>query len=235
MSYVGNELDLFCHAHNWKAYFRSVLARHIAGDVAEIGAGIGATTEALASLPGVTRWLCVEADAALCRRIEEKRAAGALPDFVEIHAGMLADLPAAPSFDCLIYIDVLEHITDDREELARAFARLRPGGRLAILAPAWQLLFSAFDRAIGHHRRYTVSTLRRIAPTGAREIRAHYLDCVGFFASLANKLLLRRDLPRLAQIRFWDGAMVPLSRLFDPLLRRLLGRSVIIVWEKPAI
>lgn len=49
---------------------------------------------------------------------------------------------AALAFDTIIYIDVLEHIEDDREELNRAASHLRPGGHLIILSPAHQKLFT---------------------------------------------------------------------------------------------
>ena len=45
------------------------------------------------------------------------------------------------------YIDVVEHIKDDRGEMRRAAEWLRPGGHLVVVCPAHQLLFSAFDRA----------------------------------------------------------------------------------------
>ena len=45
-------------------------------------------------------------------------------------------LPAEAKFDAILYIDVLEHIEDDRAEMARAAARLKPGGALIVLAPA---------------------------------------------------------------------------------------------------
>ena len=64
--------------------------------------------------------------------------------------------------DCILYLDVLEHIADDRAEMKRAAARLAPGGRLVVLAPAHQALFSVFDRAVGHHRRYDRKSLRAL-------------------------------------------------------------------------
>ena len=61
-----------------------------------------------------------------------------------------------------------------------------------------------------------------------------YLDSVGFFASLANRLLLKQQNPTLKQILFWDRVLVPCSRLVDPLFLFRAGKSVVGVWEKPA-
>jgi 2-polyprenyl-3-methyl-5-hydroxy-6-metoxy-1,4-benzoquinol methylase len=57
-------------------------------------------------------------------------------------------------FDTALYIDVLEHIRDDQTEVARVGRHLTPGGHLVVLAPAHQALYTLFDAAIGHFRRY---------------------------------------------------------------------------------
>ena len=37
--YIGNELELFGHAHHWKRYYRKHLSPFIQGNVLEVGAG----------------------------------------------------------------------------------------------------------------------------------------------------------------------------------------------------
>ncbi len=231
-AYVGGELALFRHARNWKAYMRRKLAPYIRGSVIEVGAGIGGTTENLADLTGVTAWLCVEPDAEQYLALEQLRADGAIPAHCAVHRGYLADLPPAGA-DTVIYIDVLEHIEDDRGELALAAGHLKPGGRVVVLAPAYQSLFGPFDEAVGHYRRYTLRQLRALAdPTVLREEAAFHLDSVGLAASLANKLVLGQSLPTPAQVALWDKAMVPVSRLLDPLTFNRFGKSAIMVWQR---
>ena len=41
IDYIGNELELFKDAVNWKAYYRSAIEKYIYGDVCEVGAGLG--------------------------------------------------------------------------------------------------------------------------------------------------------------------------------------------------
>ena len=65
-----------------------------------------------------------------------------------------------------------EHIENDREELERAAARLRPGGRVIVLAPAHQWLFTPFDAAIAHFRRYNRSMMRNLRPPGCNWSRS---------------------------------------------------------------
>jgi SAM-dependent methyltransferase len=150
----------------------------------------------------------------------------------EIQVGTLRDLPPARLFDTILYIDVLEHIEDDRAEIRNAIDRLRPGGHVVVVAPAHGWLFTPFDAAIGHHRRYTRATLAALTPPSARIVESRYLDSVGLLASTANRLLLRQSMPTLRQILLWDRRMVPLSRLLDPVFFWRIGKSVVTVWVR---
>jgi SAM-dependent methyltransferase len=230
--YVGTELDLFATAERWKAYVRRQVRPFLGCQVLEVGAGHGGTTRVLCD-DGPLRWVCLEPDASLADRLMASISSGLLPDCCEARIGTLADLDESDRFDTILYMDVLEHIADDRAEVARAADQLRQGGHLIVLAPAHQWLFTPFDEAIGHYRRYTKATLRAAAPSGLGLARLVYLDSVGMLASLGNRLLLKRSMPSPAQIAVWDRLMVPLSRVADPVLGYCLGKSVLAVWKKP--
>jgi SAM-dependent methyltransferase len=232
LDYVGDELTIFALAKNWKAYFAATLAPFIRGAVAEPGAGLGTTTSTLCDPREKSIWLCVEPDRTMADGLLKLRAEGGLPARCAINFGVLADLPADKTFDTVIYIDVIEHIEDDQGEFEAAAARLRPGGRVVILAPAWQHLYSAFDKRIGHFRRYSRASLTALRAPGLRLETSFYLDSVGYFASLANRLLLKQGAPVNSQILLWDNVMVRASRILDPLILRSVGRSVIAVWVR---
>jgi len=223
--YVGLELELFRSAVNWK----QTLLRHIhpflKGRVLEAGAGIGGTTRVFRT-GNEDSWTCLEPDPTLSAKLCEE-----IPD-VEVLTGVVADLPPERSFDSIIYIDVMEHIDDDRSEMHNAAARLSVGGYLIVLCPAHQWLFSPFDRAVGHYRRYSKSMFRALRPQSCSEARMIYLDSVGLFASVANKLVLSQSLPTQRQISFWDKVLVRASRITDWGLRYSIGKSVLAVWKK---
>jgi len=230
-SYVGNELELFAEAVHWKRYFRSAIADRLVGDVLEVGAGIGETARHL--LDGRQRsWLCLEPDERLGTRLRAWAEAGDVAPLPTVQIGTTADLDPRSRFDTILYIDVLEHIEDDRAEMARAAELLAPRGALIVLSPAFQQLFSDFDRSVGHFRRYTRASLAEVMPPSVRQVRLRYLDSVGFLASLSNRALLRQALPTRRQIALWDRVMIPASRVLDPLLARGFGRSVLAVYER---
>lgn len=228
MDYSGTELELFAKAVRWKAYWGRFARPHITGKVLEVGAGLGANMAVLQH-PGVRSWLCLEPDPRLAAAI---RARPDLPEAADVMTATIHDLPATPAFDTVLYLDVLEHIEDDAGELRAALDRLTPGGRLVVFAPAHNWLFSPFDAAIGHHRRYSRSSLRRAMPNGAPPLSARYLDSAGALLSLANRFLLRSPAPTQKQILFWDRRIVPVSRLLDPVLGFRLGKNLLMVWRK---
>jgi SAM-dependent methyltransferase len=222
-NYIGSELDLFAKATRWKSYWRSFLAPTISGDVLEVGAGIGSNTRVLTGLP-VKSWTCLEPDGQLCARIPPELAG-------TIINGKIADLPSVPTYDTIVYIDVLEHIEDDRAELEGAFRLLRKGGHLCVLAPAHQGLFTAFDAAIGHYRRYSKESLRDAGPPNGHLTTLAYLDCAGVLASIGNRILLKQAAPTERQIATWDRYLVPISRRLDPVFSFTIGKSVVGVWK----
>ena len=226
--YAGSELDLFSGATNWRGYWAEQVRPHLGQRVLEVGAGIGTVTRALQQVG--QSWTAVEPDPALAERIVQGGGAGSQ---VNVVVGSIDDTPADAEFDSILYIDVLEHIEDDRTEVEKAYKRLAPGGRLVILAPAHQWLFTPFDASIGHYRRYDLKALRAIKPKGAAEVRAAYLDTAGILASAANRLLLRTATPTREQIALWDTRLVPLSRRLDALLGYRAGKSVLMVWGRP--
>ncbi len=136
------------------------------------------------------------------------------------------------TFDTILYIDVLEHIKEDKEELVMAARRLKTNGVIVVLAPAFPWLYTPFDAAIGHFRRYTRNSLRAVAPQGLREEKCIYLDAFGVLASAGNLVFLQASKASARQMRFWDNCLVPISRFMDYVLAFSLGRSVLAIWRK---
>jgi SAM-dependent methyltransferase len=230
--YVGSELTRFKHVRNWKRYFRSQLAPYVRGDVLEVGAGIGSTTLAVFT-PACTSWTCLEPDPALAAELGEsvsdlRDVRGCAP---RIQIGFVAGLEPSLHYDSILYIDTLEHVDRDAEELAAAARHLRPGGTIAVLAPAHQWLYTPFDRSIGHYRRYSIESLRASAPPGLQLVRARYLDVIGVIALLANRVCMRSAMPSAAQLAVWDTWFVPVSRALDPVCAYRIGKSVLCVWR----
>ncbi|MBS1846997.1 MAG: methyltransferase domain-containing protein [Actinobacteria bacterium] len=75
-----------------------------------------------------------------------------------------------PPTDVVTLLDVLEHVEDDRGFVATLLGRLEPGTRIVVTVPASMRLWSQWDVALGHHRRYEPEQLAALFDGTAVEI-----------------------------------------------------------------
>ena len=102
----------------------------------------------------------------------------------------IAALPFAIQFHLIGLFDVLEHLSDDLQELRNLHSRLAPGGALLLTVPAHPWLWSYFDVASRHCRRYEPAELeKKLKATG---YRVEYVT--QFMVSLLPMLWLARRL-----------------------------------------
>lgn len=228
--YVGSELELFAAVHNWKSYWSSRLRPYVTGDVLEVGAGIGANTPYLDTQEN-GRWVCLEPDPRLIKQLARNLSPQRNLCEREVVCGTVQSLEAGQKFDTIIYVDVLEHIKNDREELETAASLLRAGGRIIVLSPAHEWLFTAFDTAIGHFRRYNRAKMRTMSPESMHLEQLIYIDSMGLALSAANLLFLHQSMPTKAQLRFWDRCIVPVSRVLDRCFLDRVGKTIVGIWQ----
>lgn len=103
------------------------------------------------------------------------------------------------SYDAAILFDVIEHLEDPLPVMEAVRRHLKPDGHLLVNVPALQSLFSAYDVAAGHFRRYD----RRSLP-----------------AELAGGGW------QLLEQRFWGLTLVPLLGLRKMLLRQATAETI---------
>jgi SAM-dependent methyltransferase len=104
-------------------------------------------------------------------------------------------------FDLIGMFDVLEHIEDDVATLRHVTELLAPGGRVLVTVPADPRLWSSFDVASHHHRRYTKESLVRSFRAAGFELE--YLT--PFMVLLHPLMRLRRSTPEAGGV---DGSAV---------------------------
>jgi hypothetical protein len=90
-------------------------------------------------------------------------------------------LGASQGYGCIGAFDVIEHIEDDGQFLARLYSKLEPGGVLIGTVPAHQFLYGPYDEAAKHFRRYgkrEIST--KLAAAGFEVLRMSYWNMLLF-------------------------------------------------------
>lgn len=124
----------------------------------------------------------------------------------------------------VVLSDVLEHIDDDAAALREMARLVRPGGLILITVPALMLLWSDWDEALHHRRRYTKPGLMKLFDQPGMEI----LRC-----TYTNTFLL----PAILLVRMWRKLFPPrpgADRAEDKIPPRFLNSLLFQILVKPA-
>lgn len=94
------------------------------------------------------------------------------------------------SIDCVVMMDVLEHIENEDEFLKIVLTKLKPDGKIVITVPAMQFLFSSHDIFLKHYRRYSRKRLLSVLKKHNIKIeKSHYFYTSLFLLRLISFLL----------------------------------------------
>ena len=223
MRNLHSQIDIFYNTKNWKNYWTQGLSNFIRGDILDVGSGTGSNIPFYSKVSKTSQITCLEPDKKLFNNLKKKHENKKKMIIKNIK---ISQFKSPKKYKTIIYADVLEHIKNDFKELKMALSHLKKNGRLIILCPAHNFLFTSFDTNVGHFRRYNKSMFKSFEIKNAEIEKIYYLDSLGFFLSLLNKLLLKKE------IKFWDNFIVPLSKISDLLLCNLFGKSIICVYKK---
>lgn len=222
--YNGWELDFFDKAEAFRKYQFSLIKDHLNGNIGEIGPGNGIFLENYKSFANNIDLF--EPSINFFNVLNKKKS-----DKIKIHNTTFIEKPFF--YNVLLYLDVLEHIEDDYRELEKAHKSLKNGGKLIVSVPAFQLLYSNFDKDIGHYRRYTKKTfLGLIHSFRFSKINIQYYDSIGFILSLGSKIFKQNYKKNFkAKIKIWNK-LLPFSKILDLVILRTFGKSLFAVCTK---
>jgi glycosyltransferase involved in cell wall biosynthesis len=223
---LAGTLENLDDAVQYVDWISSLVVPHVAGRVLEVGAGHGTFSTRLAE--AASELVISEPSARAAMLLRERFGAG-----TSVVQADLEDAASDGPFDTMVLINVLEHLADDEKALALMYDGLAPGGRIVVFVPAHEMLYSAYDRSIGHYRRYRRGELlRKVERANLRVVDAHYVNAIGFFAWYVTARLLRKRPTQAGLVRTYDRLVVPLARAVESRVRPPFGQSVLIVAER---
>lgn len=122
--------------------------------------------------------------------------------------GDMRALPFGTPFDLIGMFDVLEHVSDDRRLLSGLRSLLADNGRLVLTVPAHPYLWSSFDEASHHCRRYAMPDLRACLIDSGYEVEYATL----YMLSLFPLMWLRRHFKTLSRQPCEDRQLAAVAR-----------------------
>ncbi|MCP5026224.1 MAG: glycosyltransferase [Actinomycetia bacterium] len=218
-------LDRLDDAGNYANWLGDLISPHVRGRVVEVGAGIGTLTE---RIHGRAQELTsVEPAPSLSHELKSRFAD---QPQIEVVQGDLASVADLQNCDTVILVNVLEHIEDDGEALRQIHSMLAPGGKVILYVPAFQALYSEFDRKIGHHRRYRKRELgRRLRSAGYQIDELRHVNSIGFGLWWFGVKTLGQDPGSSPATTLYDRAVVPWQRAIEDRAQPPVGQSLLAV------
>jgi SAM-dependent methyltransferase len=224
--YDGWELELFDSSNHYRNYQFELIKDKINGYLAEVGPGNGKNVY----------WYFRK-----CKKIDLFEPSYNLfytlkkkfSNNKKINLKNKEFLEKINKYDCILYMDVIEHIKNDKKEIKKAYRSLKEGGRLIINVPAFQHLYSKFDKDVGHFRRYNKNQILSLCNSlKINDIDMKYYDSIGYMLSLFSKLSVS-DYKKYFEkkIKFWNS-LIFLSKIIDFFTMNLFGKSLIIIITK---
>lgn len=226
LNYDGWELNSFDKSYNFRNYQCDLIKDHLKGHVAEVGPGNGENLQIYKDRVDILE--LYEPSKQLFDNLKFKFEAD---EKLIIKNEIFTE--KSKTYDTIIYLDVLEHIENDYQEISKAFNSLKSGGKLIINVPAFQHLYSDFDIEVNHYRRYNKKSLLNLFKNLEHSlIELKYYDCLGYLLSLMSKLFTKNYRNNFDnKIRIWNS-LIPISKILDKIIFHLFGKSLLLIVSK---
>jgi SAM-dependent methyltransferase len=224
------DLQILQDAVNYRRWIFAQIEPYLGSRVLEIGAGIGNYTEKL-----------LRADLVIASDHEERylnilrRRFGNHPNVevqtldLSLAGGGVAKSVAPRRCDTAIALNVIEHIENDQMALETMRAFVTSRGRIILICPAHERLYTELDRAFGHYRRYNRRRFLDLAAAIDVEVeRLSFFNALGTVGWLLNGGILRRRTLPAKQTMLYDR-VVPLLRRVESVIPLPFGLSILAV------
>lgn len=225
MNYPGKELEIFDKATFWRKYVHILVKNYMRENLLEVGAGIGSFTYNYKN--NFSKITLTELDKnnilILKKRFKKSK--------IKVYFKFTKEIKK--KFNTVLYMNVLEHIKNDKREIKTALSKLNKNGYLIILVPAHNELFTKFDREIGHYRRYKINFFKKLDIKKNKIVKLQYLDSLGYFLYFLNKIFFKEEVyPSSFKIFIWDKIFTPISFIVDKFLNFRFGKNILCVIKK---
>lgn len=221
---TGNEFEFgpLSEARNYRQAILSVFGPFARGKTLEVGCGVGQFTRDLQSYSPSTQVTGLEPDPTFHARFVEYN-----PN-IPVVKGTAQDIGG--QWDCIVSVNVLEHIKEDKAELEIYRGLLNKGGHVCVFVPARQEIYAPVDAKFGHFRRYSRSQLQKCAEAaGFRIVHLEYFNPIGYLTWFLACKIMKRETFSLLSIKLFDRWILPVSLGLGRLLGNPIGQSVIMV------
>lgn len=230
-AYFGKDLEAMSFAENYYNWILDEFRPHINGSIAEVGAGSGNFTSLLLKTD-ITSLVAFEPSRNMYQYLTKKLASD--EKVLAIQSGFNERTEEFSGyFDAIVYVNVLEHIENDKEEIRIIYESMKNGGKLCIFVPALSWLYSRLDKEVGHYRRYYKSGLKHLVEeAGFEVIKIKYFDMLGIIPWYIFFVLFGKTISA-GGVSVYDKWVVPIMRRLETAFPPPIGKNLLLIAKKP--
>ena len=219
----SNILKIIKGANNFTDWMYSEIRPHLKNNILELGSGIGTFSEYLMNDFYNVTLTDIETKH-LSRFTNVVKLDLEINDYSKI---------LKSKYDCVVALNVLEHIKSDSGVFRNIYNILNKGGVFVVLVPAHKWLFYEHDRAVGHHRRYSKRRLIDLAHSNGFKInKIYYFNFFAIIGRYFGGKILRKNVMSEGPVNFFNK-LVPVFKIIEKyILRKKIGISLIAVLIK---
>lgn len=226
--------ELLPAARRYREWITSQVSTYLGDDPLIVAAGAGEYARAWAEQG--TRVTVSEEEPALVEALRERFA-----DWPQVNVRQvgLEELAASGScepdrYSAVVALNVLEHVPDDVAVLLGLVRLVRPGGAVAVMTPAFGTAMSAFDRDIGHLRRYRLRDMVLLAGRAGLPVQeVRYFNSLGLLAWICGVRIARLTPKAGPMVKMWDMLAIPLLRALERRWLPPFGKEILLVARVP--
>jgi len=227
----SHTLQVIAKANEFNKWMYQSFSKHLKGEILEIGSGIGNISKHVIAdkhsltlsdfNPEYKKWLSDHFTS--YENVKQILQIDLLnSDFKNVYSNL------KEKYDCVFLLNVIEHLENDLLAVVNCKYLLKPGGKLIILAPAYQWLYCNLDKELRHFRRYTLQTMKNLFLKNNFIVSENkYFNFSGiagwlFFGKIFGKKLLGNEMTVFNKI-------VPFAKFLDKITFNKMGLSVIVI------
>jgi SAM-dependent methyltransferase len=200
---------------------------YVHGSILEVGCGIGTFTKELIKHGKIT---AIDIDSSCIKRTKILLQKKAYIGFGNIENNTY--FFQKQSFDCILCMNVLEHIENDRKALRHLYILTKRNGYLVLLIPIHPFLYGSIDSSIGHYRRYKeneiIESLTKIGYKLTFKKRINFFGALGWLVS--SRIIKRTivDTKSIKVFNWFAPFLLPLEDIVEP----PFGTSLLLIVQK---
>ena len=233
IKYFGRDLEDMSFAVNYHRWIIDEIRDFIKSPVVEVGAGSGNFSQEVYNqfkeLPSF-KFYTFEPSANMFLLLKNRFEN--IDSISTFNVFFNSEVELSDEINTILYINVLEHIEKDVEELITSHKRLSVGGRVIVFVPALQFLFSSFDKQLGHYRRYNKKRLTDLLKIAGFKIeRVKYFDSIGIVPWYITFKLMGKII-QPGNVKLYDKLVVPIMSRIEKIIPPPIGKNLLIIGRK---